>query len=100
MANRSKGNTLQDDFKEVLTANRPREETEMVGSRRPNGGPSPAQPVAVHLGCVPSAEVSADHGRCTLMQVKLSWTHADTSVQNKCTRQKRNTHARVGKTQR
>ncbi len=28
------------------------------------------------------------------MQVKLSWTHADTSVQNKCTHQKRNTHMR------
>ncbi len=26
------------------------------------------------------------------MQVKLSWTHADTSVQNKCTHQKRNTY--------
>ncbi len=32
------------------------------------------------------------------MQVKLSWTHDDTSVQNKCTHQKRNTHTRVGET--
>ncbi len=28
------------------------------------------------------------------MQIKLSWTHADTSVQNKCTHQKSNTHKR------
>ncbi len=65
MANRAREIPFKDDdFKEVLNAYCPHEERrKWLATRRPWGGPSPAQPVAVHLGFVPSTEMSADHGR-------------------------------------